>query len=151
MQTRRGRPPCWFWRGMYEKRGDFRRVEDVCRKGLAGNPSAADIADRLLALLERQGRFTDAENILKQVEINPRLASAWQVRMALGAKGLLPGHRRAETPGLQRRSGRRFANSACAARVPGDQGCRAGPGYLKDAEGIAPGSRTLIAVKGHPF
>ena len=133
--------------GMYEKRGDFRRFEDVCRKGLAGNPSAADIADRLLALLERQGRFTDAENILKQVEINPRLASAWQVRMALGAKD----YSRA-IDGLKLRASNDDQDAASRiqlARLVYQETKDAGQalGYLKDAEGIAAGSRTLIAVK----
>ena len=78
--------PVLLLAGMYERLGDFKRVEDTYRQGLAGNPSAVDVADRLLALLERQGRFADAEKVLQQAAIDPRLASAWLVRMALGAK-----------------------------------------------------------------
>lgn len=133
--------------GMYEKRGDFKRVEDICRNGLAGDPSAADIADRLLALLERQGRFADAENVLRQVQINPRLASAWQVRMALGAKDY---SRAIDALKLRASNDDRDATSRIQlARLVYQEAKDAGQAlaYLKEAEGIAPGSRTLIAVR----
>jgi tetratricopeptide (TPR) repeat protein len=68
---------------MYEKLDDSQRIEDTARQALARNPSAANIADKLLLLLEQQGRFTDAENILRQVETNWKNTSAWQVRIAL--------------------------------------------------------------------
>ncbi len=133
--------------GLYERRGDFKRVEDTYRKGLLANPSASDTADRLLVLLERQGRFSDAEGILKQVEINPRLASAWQVRMALGAKDY---SRAIDELKLQASNDNRDATSRIQlARLVYQQTKDAGQalGYLKDAEAIAPGARTLIAVR----
>ncbi|MHC4353854.1 MAG: tetratricopeptide repeat protein [Planctomycetota bacterium] len=68
---------------MYEKLDDPKRIEDTCRQALAKNPSAADIADRLVTLLEKQRRFSEAETILQQVDANPRVASAWNVRLAL--------------------------------------------------------------------
>ena len=68
---------------MYEKLDDPQAFEDTARQALARNPSAADIADKLMLLLEKQGRLTDAENILRQVEVNQKIASAWQVRLAL--------------------------------------------------------------------
>jgi tetratricopeptide (TPR) repeat protein len=68
---------------MYEKLDDYQRLEDTARQALARNPSAADIADKLLLLLEQQGRFTEVENILRQVETNWKNTSAWQVRIAL--------------------------------------------------------------------
>jgi len=70
---------------MYEKLEDPVRVEDTCRQALARNPSATDVADRLVTLLERQGRFTDAQQVLQQIEVNERVASDWSVRMALNA------------------------------------------------------------------
>ena len=33
---------------MYEKLDDSKRIEDTCRQALARNPSATDIADRLV-------------------------------------------------------------------------------------------------------
>ncbi len=68
---------------MYERLEDFRRIEDICRQALSMNPSAVDIADRLLLLLEEQGRFEEAENILQQFNMNQQVASAWNIRMAL--------------------------------------------------------------------
>jgi len=68
---------------MYEKLNDSQKIEDTARQALARNPSAADIADKLILLLEKQGRLTDAENILRQVEVNWKIASAWQIRFAL--------------------------------------------------------------------
>ena len=70
---------------MYEKLQDFRRVEDTCRQALARNPSATDVADKLVTLLERQNRFSDTEKVLQQVDADPQIASAWQVRMSLRA------------------------------------------------------------------
>jgi len=68
---------------MYEKLEDFGRVEDICRQALVRNPSATDVADTLMTLLEKQRRFSDAEKVLQQIETNPRVTSAWYVRMAL--------------------------------------------------------------------
>ncbi len=74
--------------GMYERLEDLRRAEDTCRQALVQNPEAADITSKLLAILEQQGRFADAERILQQTETNPQLASAWNIRMALQAGDL---------------------------------------------------------------
>ncbi len=139
--------PVLFLAGMYERQGDFKKVEDVCRKGLLGNPSASDIAEKLLALLEKQGRFSDAEGILRQVQIDPRLASAWQVRMALGARDY---SRAMEELKLQASNNPKDASSRIQlARLvyqetkDADQAL----GYLKNAEAIDPNSRMLAAVK----
>jgi len=68
---------------LYQKLDDSQSLEDIARQALVRNPSAADIADKLLLLLEQQGRFTDAENVLRQVETNWKNTSTWQVRIAL--------------------------------------------------------------------
>ena len=81
-------PPVLLLVNMYERLGDFKRVEDICRRTLARNPSAAAIADRLLRLLESQERFSEAEQVLQQVQADTRLTSAWQVRAAVGAGDL---------------------------------------------------------------
>ena len=70
---------------LHERLGDLKGMEDTYRRGLLGNPSAMNIASRLLALLERQGRFADAEKVLGQIEVDSRVANTWEVRMALGA------------------------------------------------------------------
>lgn len=71
---------------LYEKLGDVKRAEDVCRQALARNPSATAIADRLMLLLERQDRVADAEAVRRQVEADPSVASAWNIRSALRTK-----------------------------------------------------------------
>ena len=70
---------------MYEKLEDFTRVEDICRQALIRNPSAADLTNTLVSLLEKQGRLSEVEQVLQQIEMNPQVASAWNVRLALRA------------------------------------------------------------------
>lgn len=70
---------------LYEKLGDTKRVEETCRQALVRNSSAMAIADKLITLLERQGRLSDAEDIRQRVEADPRVASAWNVNAALRA------------------------------------------------------------------
>jgi tetratricopeptide (TPR) repeat protein len=133
--------------GMYERLGDFRRVEDVCRQGLLQNPSAGDIADRLLALLERQGRFADAERILQQVRISPRRVSDWQVRMALGAKDFSRAidelKVRASNDARDAASRIQLARLVYQETKDADQAF----GYLQQAQAVDPNSRTLVAVR----
>ena len=70
---------------MYEELQDFKRLEDTYRQALIRNSSAIDIADKLVTLLEQQGRFSDAETILQQSEANSRYASSRYVVWALRA------------------------------------------------------------------
>ena len=49
--------PVLLMTDLYGKLEDFTRAEDLCRQALNINPSAIDIADKLLLLLESQGRF----------------------------------------------------------------------------------------------
>ena len=67
---------------MYNRMGDLTHAEQICREALKRNPSAVDVADTLISQLENQGRFSDAQQILTQVESNSRLNSAWYVRIA---------------------------------------------------------------------
>ncbi len=132
---------------MYERLGDLRRLEDTCRQGLLQNPSATDIADRLMAFLERQGRFSDAEKLLRQLKINPRVASAWQVRMALGARDF---SRAIDELKVRVSNDNQDASSRVQlARLVYQETKDAGQAlkYLKEAEVITPDSRTLIAVR----
>ena len=70
---------------MYQRLEDLERVEDICRQALARNPSASVFADKLMLLLEREGRFSEAEQILQDAETDSRVVSAWHVRAALRA------------------------------------------------------------------
>ena len=68
---------------MHTRLGNVGFVEQICRQSLSRNPSATDVADRLVNLLEKQRRFADAQQVLAEVEAHPRVASAWDVRLAL--------------------------------------------------------------------
>ncbi|MFH1882702.1 MAG: tetratricopeptide repeat protein, partial [Planctomycetota bacterium] len=132
---------------MYEKLEDVRRVEDICRQALTRNPSATDVADTLVSLLEKQGRFSDAEKVLQQIETNPRVASAWYVRMALRAGDF---SRAIDELKLRASNDDRDANSRILlARLvywqtrDADQAFA----YLKEAEAITSGSMALIAAR----
>ena len=132
---------------MYERLGDLRRLEDTCRQGLLQNPSATDIADRLMAFLDRQGRFSDAEKLLRQLKIDPRVASAWQVRVALGARDF---SRAIDELKVRVSNNNQDASSRVQlARLVYQETKDAGQAlkYLKEAEVITPDSRTLIAVR----
>jgi len=139
--------PVLLLTGMYERLGDSRRVENTCRQALSWNPSATDIANRLLALYERQGRFSDAEKVLRQIESNPRFASTWQIRMALGAGDFF---RAMEELKLKASNDDQDASSRIQlARLVYKETKNADEAlaYLKEAEAIGSGSRTLIAVR----
>ena len=132
---------------MYERLGDVKRVEDTCRQALATNPSGADIADRLLTLLQKQGRFAAAEKVLGQIAVDPRLVSAWQIRIALGAGDF---SRAVDELKLRASSDDQDANSRIQlARLIYQQtkDINQALKYLKEAEAIAPDTQTLIAVK----
>lgn len=68
---------------MYEKLNDLRRVEDICRQALARNPSATDIAAKLVTILGKQGRLSEAEKMLEQTELDARFTSALNIETAL--------------------------------------------------------------------
>jgi len=132
---------------MYEKLEDSRRVEDLCRQALARNPSATDIADRLIALLERQNRFEEAQEVLQRAETDPRVASAWRIRTALRAGDLSPA---VDELKLRVSNDDRDASSRILlARLVYWQTRDAAQAlkYLAEAETITPATVALIAVK----
>ena len=132
---------------MYEKLADFRHVEDTCRQALTRNPSATDIADRLVTLLEKENRFSDAEKVLQQIETNPRAASAWNVRIALSAGDF---SRAIDELELRVSNDDRDANSRILlARLVYQQTSDANQAlaYLKEAEAITSNSMALIAAR----
>jgi tetratricopeptide (TPR) repeat protein len=53
---------------MQERLGDGDGAEATYRRALVANPEAVEMADRLMVLLERRGRFADAKEVLDQVD-----------------------------------------------------------------------------------
>ena len=64
---------------MYEQLDDLQRAESVCRQALARNPGATDVADRLITLLERQGRLDEAMEMADQTGADARRKSNLQI------------------------------------------------------------------------
>ena len=132
---------------MYERLKDFRRVEDTCRQALLRNPSATDIANKLLTLLERQDRFSEAEKVLQQIEMDPKVASTWHVRMALRAGDF---SRAIDELKLRVSNDNQDANSRIGlARLVYQQTRDADQAfaYLKEAEAITSDSMALTAAR----
>jgi len=132
---------------MYEKLGDLVHVEDICRQALLRNPSATDVADTLVSLLEKQDRISEAEQVLQQIETDPRVASAWNVRKALKVGDF---SRAIDELKLRVSNDGRDANSRILlARLVYWQTRDANQAfeYLKEAEAITPVSMSLIAAK----
>lgn len=73
---------------LYERLGDLRRATGICRQALAANPAATDIVRILVDLLERQGRSSEAEQIVRRPGIDPDIVSDWQVYSAIQARDL---------------------------------------------------------------
>ncbi len=131
---------------MYERLGDWQRLEQTCRQGLQANPAATELAERLLALLQRQGRFAEAQQVLQQVRMDPAAASAWQVRVAVGTGDLT---RAMDELKLRVSNDDQDASARIElARLLYEQSQDAAQAlrYLDEARAIAPESRTLAAV-----
>ncbi|MDI9432744.1 MAG: tetratricopeptide repeat protein [Planctomycetota bacterium] len=131
---------------MYERLGDWPRLEQTCRQGLAANPAATELAERLLALLQRQGRFAEAQRVLQQVRMDPAAASAWQVHVAVGTGDLIRAidELRLRVSNDDQDAGGRIE----LARLLYEQSKDAAQAlrYLDEARAIAPQLRTLAAV-----
>lgn len=132
---------------LYEKSGDYRRLEEICRQGLGANPSAADIADRLLTLLERQGRFADVQKVLQQLDLNPRFVDDWKVRGLWGEQDI---DRAIDELKLRASNDERDSRARInLARLvyQHSRDARQALEYLRQAESIDPDSPTLVALK----
>ena len=75
--------PVLLMANLYEKMQDLRKAEDVCRQGLVRNPSAAAVADKLVTILENQGRYADAEKVLQQNELNSQFTKSRHTLLTL--------------------------------------------------------------------
>ena len=139
--------PVLLMADMYEKLEDFAHVEDCCRQGLARNASATDIADRLVTVLERQERFSEARQVLEQIEASEDVKSRWRVRTALRASEF---SRAINELTARVSNDERDANSRILlARLiywqsgDADQALA----HLQEAEAITPGSMVLTGVR----
>lgn len=132
---------------LYEKSEDYARLEDICRQGLLAAPSATDIADRLLTLLERQGRFADMQKVLQQVDQNPRFINYWKIRALLGAQDITRVIDELKPQVLNDKQDSR--SRIHLARLVYQDSKDAGQAleYLKQAEAIAPDAPMLVALK----
>ncbi len=132
---------------MYERMNDLGRVEDVYRQALARNPSAIEIVDRLMALLERQGRFSEAEQVLAQSGAGTEQAEAWHLRTALRSGDISQAieELRDKVAGDDQdaRSRVLLARLIYAETKDADQAFK----YLAQAEAIAPESAVLVMTK----
>jgi tetratricopeptide (TPR) repeat protein len=131
---------------LYERLGDWQRLEQTCRRGLAANPAATELAERLLAMLQRQGRFAEAQQVLQQVRMDPAATSAWQVRVAVGTGDVsraMDELRLRISNDDQDASGRvELARLLYEETQDAAQALR----YLDEARAVAPQLRTLAAV-----
>ncbi len=85
--------PRWWERAavaravMYERLGNDARAEEICLSALAAAPNATSVADRLLAILQRQQRFAEAKTILDRFDranlLSPQLG-AYRLGVAIG-------------------------------------------------------------------
>jgi tetratricopeptide (TPR) repeat protein len=132
---------------LYERLNEVKRAEDALGRTLVANPSATEVASRLLSLLEKQGRFSDAEKVLQQIRVNPRVLSAWQIRIALGTRDYSRAidelKLRVSNDNQDTSSRIQLASLVYQQTKDVDQAFK----YLKEAEAVASDSQALIAVK----
>jgi tetratricopeptide (TPR) repeat protein len=136
---------------MYAKMGDVKQLEETYEQALEKNPSATAIAERLLALLEGQKRFSEAEDILKTMGAGAGISSSWRVRIALGSGDI---SRAIDELTLQVSNNDQDVDSRIQLaqllyQESGDTD-RAFA-YLQEVEVIDPNSRMLTAVKASIF
>ena len=131
---------------MYEKLNDLRRVEDICRQALVRNPSATDIAQKLVTTFEQQGRLPGAEKVLEQTGLDARLTSALHIRTALQAGDF---SQAIEELKLRLSDDQDASSRILLARLIYQQNADAKQAldYLDQAEAITSGSLALTAAR----
>lgn len=132
---------------MYTKLGDAKQLEETYRQALNLNPAATVIAEKLLALLERQDRFSEAEEVLKTMGAGVHLSPSWRVRIALGSGDISRALRELtlQIANDPQDVGSRIQLAQLHYQASGDTDQALA--YLQKAEAIDPNSRALIAVK----
>jgi predicted Zn-dependent protease len=139
--------PVLLLAAMDESLNDLDGAEALYRRALTSNPAATDVADRLMVLLERRGRFADAKAVLDQVGRGAGILDAHRWRVAYGQ-----GNMTQAMADLQLRvthDPRDAASRIDLARLVYEQkkDLPLALKYLAEAESIAPESIIPIAVK----
>jgi tetratricopeptide (TPR) repeat protein len=132
---------------MHERLADLGGAEAVYRRAFASNPEATDVADRLMVLLERRGRFTDAKEVLDKVGKGSGVLDAHRWRVAYGEGDVAQA---VEQLRLRMAQDPKDAVSRVdLARVLYEQkrDVDAAMKYLDEAAAIAPESLVPIAIK----
>lgn len=82
--------PQWWTRAslllgrLHEQLGNTAAAEETYRQALAVDPNAVDVVDRLLGILQTQGRFADARDVLDRVTLPAPELSGHRVGIAIG-------------------------------------------------------------------
>jgi tetratricopeptide (TPR) repeat protein len=132
---------------MYGRQRDMKQAEETYRQGLLANPSATELAGRLLQLLAGQGRFAEAEKVLKQIQ-NPRMVADWRVLLAVGtgdfSRAIEELKLRVSNDKDKKDAASRIELARLTYQVTKDaaQALR----YLEEAKTITPDSQTLMLV-----
>jgi tetratricopeptide (TPR) repeat protein len=139
--------PVLLLAAMYEGLGNWGEAEAVYRRALTSNPAATDVADRLMTLLERRGRFADAKEVLDQAGRGAGILDAHRWRVAYGQGNIAQA-----IADLQLRAAhdpRDAASRIDLARLVyvGKKDVPLAFKYLAEAESIAPESVVPIALK----
>jgi cellulose synthase operon protein C len=139
--------PVLLLASMYQKLGDTVKMEETCRQAFNRNPSATDVAVILISLLEKQGRFSDAEKVLVQSKMNSQLSGALYASMAMKSGDFSLA---IEELKLRVSGNNQDANSKILlARLLYEANHNTDQAFtlLKEAEAIAPDSMVLLTVK----
>jgi tetratricopeptide (TPR) repeat protein len=132
---------------LHEKLGDAGHAEEVCRRGLARNPGALELADRLMSLLEKQGRAAEAREVFQKMALDPRVATAWRVGSALQDGDFVRAIE--ELKGRVTENGRDAEARILLARLLYGQNRdpNEAAGYLEQAQQIDPNSRAVLHAR----
>jgi len=69
---------------LYEMQGDYPKAEETYRQSINTPPLYTKVIERLLGLLERQGRFPEAAEVLKKVPKNLVALSQHRINVGMG-------------------------------------------------------------------
>ncbi len=73
---------------LYERLGERAQAESVYRRALAQGSAAAEIADRLIALLQRDDRLSEAREVMARIDTRSGVLGLRRVSLALDAGDL---------------------------------------------------------------
>ncbi len=122
-------------------------AEALYRQALAANPTAFDVADQLVNLLERRERYAEARDVLERLEADTEFVRQRRIALALGEGDLTNAIHELE---LKVADDPKDASSRILlARLVYQQTHNAARalGYLDEAEKLRPGSLEVAAVR----